>query len=184
MSKICKNVVNLPTNQNYNLIGVEPEKTKETEPKTAATATNFKYRIKEGEEEGKILSYEGMLNYIGDYRKRWTPEFKYFSDEFTKKLRCIIYYIINNKDFDNFYWYCYNTGKQYLKALLQYKYDDGVTPYYLDLNTEWKKWIKKYEKEYPNLPPESQALITEQYNKQIQLYKRFNVSPSFNKQRD
>lgn len=174
MSKICKNVVNLPTNQNYNLIGVEPEKTKETEPKTDATAT-ISTKL------GKFQSFDELQHFINDYKKNntkyWTDVRKYFSDKFTEKLRCIVYYQITNKDFDNFYWYCYNSAKQYLTGFTSYIDEEGIP---LNPDKELKKWINDYMKQYPKLPPESQKLLEEMYNKQFKLYKRFNVSPSFN----
>lgn len=114
-------------------------------------------------------AFEDLKKQIDEFTKKWSEPRLFFTQQFTQKLRCIVYYQLNHRNFDSFYWYCYNAARQYLQNIVNPIDKEGKP---VNVNNELKIWIEYYKKEYPNLLPESQALVAAQFNKDYVSYQK------------
>lgn len=114
-------------------------------------------------------TFDELQKQIAEIQREWNETDKFFVKEFTKRLRCVVYYQINHRNFDRFYWYCYNAARQYLQ-IIENPIDKEGKP--VDINKKLEHWIEDYKKEYPSLLPESQALVTEQFSNDYVMYQK------------
>lgn len=116
-------------------------------------------------------AFEDLQKQIDEFTKKWSEPRLFFTQQFAQKLRCIVYYQLNHRNFDSFYWYCYNAARQYLQNIVNPIDKEGKP---VNVNNELKQWIEYYKKEYPNLLPESKALVAAQFNTDYVSYQKQN----------